>query len=99
MKRRHPNINNEILMEKRVLQNLDYPGIVTLLATFQDYGTLYYQMELVEGGDLWSCLQDKQYGHMDGGVASQVGCHWSLAKFYFAEALEAVEYMHRLASI
>jgi serine/threonine protein kinase len=27
---------------------------------------------------------------------SQVGCHWSLAVFYFAEAIEAIEHMHRL---
>jgi serine/threonine protein kinase len=30
MKRRHPNIHNEILMGKRVLHKLDHPGIVPL---------------------------------------------------------------------
>jgi hypothetical protein len=48
MKKRHPNINNEILMEKRALQRLLlHPGIVTLHSTFQDYGTLYYQMDFI----------------------------------------------------
>lgn len=28
-------------------------------------------------------------------ILSQVGCHWSQALFYFAEAIEAVEHMHR----
>lgn len=31
----------------------------------------------------------------DDAVRAQVGCHWSLAQFYFAEAIDAVEYMHR----
>lgn len=61
MKRRHPNIHNEILMEKRALQKLDHPGIVTLLSTFQDYGTLYYQMEYVGNGDLWTSLHEIIY--------------------------------------
>jgi hypothetical protein len=82
MKKRHGNINNEILMEKRVstvfsavlhfrsllimmltmqaLNRLDHPGIVQLYNTFQDYGTLYYQMEFVAGRDLWDRLHDVQ---------------------------------------
>ena len=83
MKKRHPNIHNEILMEKKVrliyiprlpfkvfslswlslqvLQRFDHPHIVTLYSTFQDYGTLYYQMEYVHGSDLWSLLHDHVY--------------------------------------
>jgi serine/threonine protein kinase len=60
MKKRHPNINNEILMEKRALHKLQHPGIVTLYATFQDYGTLYYQMEYLAGKELFSHLHDVQ---------------------------------------
>ena len=33
--RRHPNINNEILMEKRALNQLVHPNIVRLHHTFQ----------------------------------------------------------------
>lgn len=61
MKRRHPNINNEILMEKRVLHKLDHPGIVNLYATFQDAGTLYYMNEYIGGGDLWTNLHEIIY--------------------------------------
>lgn len=48
-------------MEKRVLQKLDHPGIVTLYATFQDYGTLYYQMEYIGGSDLWTAVHEIHY--------------------------------------
>jgi serine/threonine protein kinase len=106
MKRRHPNIHNEILIEKRVrtvipcsprssvpqtLNKLDHPNIVTLFATFQDYGTLYYQMEFLEGGEVWSFLQDEK-------TKASVGCYPSLAKFWIAEAINALEYMHKYLS-
>ena len=90
MKRRHRNINNEILMEKRVLNKLDHPNIVTLLATFKDYGSLYYQMEFLSGGELFSFLQEE-----NGGISSAVGTHQSLARFICAQAINALEYMHR----
>ncbi len=86
MKRRHPNIENEILMEKRVLNKLDHPNIVSMFATFQDYGTLYYQMEYLEGGELWSKIQESGYS---------TGCYMSLTRFYILEALCALEHMHR----
>ncbi len=35
MKIRHPNIVNEIQMEKKVLNQLTHPNIVTLYHTFQ----------------------------------------------------------------
>lgn len=57
MKRRHPNIHNEILMEKRVLHKLNHPGIVPLYCTFQDVGTLYYMNEFL-GEDLWTHLHE-----------------------------------------
>lgn len=108
MKKRHGNINNEILMEKRALHRLEHPGVVQLYNTFQDFGTLYYQMEYVGGRDLWDRLHEAQLsGRLSdaaaaaagpgekGQVHMQVGCHWSLARFYLAEAINAVEHMHR----
>jgi tetratricopeptide (TPR) repeat protein len=56
--KRHPNIHNEILMEKRVLNKLEHPGIVSLYGTFQDAGTLYYLMEYLGGSDLWTHLHE-----------------------------------------
>ena len=45
IKRRHPNVHNEINMEKRALGKLKHPNVITLSATFQDAYTLYFQME------------------------------------------------------
>jgi serine/threonine protein kinase len=138
MSRRHPNIHNEILMEKRVLHKLgEHPGIVSLYSTFQDAGTLYYLMEYLGGNDLWTHLHvelneseikkktkkidenssltkieddddaddvDKAGDHSkknenkdstETKYTSQVGLHWSQIKFYFAEMISAIEYMHR----
>jgi serine/threonine protein kinase len=97
MKRRHPNINNEILMEKKILAKLNHPGVVTLFSTFQDYGTLYYQMEYVGGADLWTYLQDHSAAaSMNTPTKPHVGCFWSLTRFFFAEAVNVLEHMHRL---
>ena len=85
MKRRHPNIHNEIKMEKRALSKLNHPGIVTLHSTFQDYYTLYFQMEHMQGGELWARLNDQGY---------MVGCPESLVRFWVSEIVESVEYMH-----
>ena len=81
MERRHKNINNEILMEKRVLNKLSHPNIVTMYGTFQDEGSLYYQMEFLEGGELWGYTREKEE---KSGLFSMVGVHWSLMKFYIA---------------
>ncbi len=91
MKRRHPNINNEIMMEKRVLNKLNHPNIVELYATFQDDMTLYFQMEYLTGGEVWHMLLEEDAD----GIRNQVGCHWSLIRFVIAECVNALEYMHR----
>jgi serine/threonine protein kinase len=97
MKRRHRNIHNEILMEKRALSRLSHPGIVTLYATFKDFGSLYYQMEYLAGGELWSRLQEQDdTGSGDGnfGLSNAVGLHASIARGVVTEALNALEFMH-----
>ena len=91
MKRRHPNINNEIMMEKRVLNKLNHPNIVELYATFQDDMTLYFQMEYLTGGEVWKMLLEEDAD----GIRNQVGCHWSLIRFVIAECVNVLEYMHR----
>jgi len=92
IKKRHPNVHNEVKMEKRALSKLrdagPHPGVVRLFATFQDYYTLYYQMELCEGGELWA-----QTLSADGSRAG-VPAHYSLARFWVAELVDAVAFVH-----
>mmetsp|Transcript_7306 Transcript_7306/g.10893 ORF Transcript_7306/g.10893 Transcript_7306/m.10893 type:complete len:808 (+) Transcript_7306:100-2523(+) len=89
VERRHPNVHNEILMEKRVLNKLKgHPNIIYLFATFQDADTLYYQMELIQGGELWAQLEDKKTGRM-------IPLAPSISKFYIREILRALEHCHK----
>ena len=90
MERRHKNINNEIMMEKRVLNKLSHPNIVTMYGTFQDESSLYYHMEFLGGGELWGLTREKDE---KSGLFSMVGVHWSLLPFYMAGT---ATYLHLL---
>lgn len=86
-KRQHPNVYNEIQMERRVLlERLPHHGnIVRMYHAFQDYNSIYYLMDLHQGGEMWSSLREN---------TAMVGCHRSLAKIYLAELIDALEHMH-----
>ena len=87
MKIRHPNIMNEIEMEKRVLNKLKmHPNVITLHATFSDYYSMYFLLDFVEGGELWRKLI------VDG---LQVGLFESRARFYMAQLQVALEHLAR----
>eukprot|EP00977_Amphora_coffeiformis_P003615 scaffold703_cov168-Amphora_coffeaeformis.AAC.18 len=89
-KRQHPNVYNEIQMERRVLLERlppTCPFIVTMYHAFQDYTHLYYLMDLhVAWSDLWSELK---YGN------KLVGCHRSQARFWLYQLIDALEHMHK----
>ena len=75
-KRQHPNVYNEINMERRILgeklgsafgKNNGHKRIITLYHSFQNYNNLYFLMDLhVENGDLWKTLRyrNKMIGKM-----------------------------------
>ena len=86
-KRQHPNVYNEIQMERRVLLERlpHHVNIVRMYHAFQDYNSLYYLMDLHIGGEMWSSLRDEK---------TMVGCHRSLNKVYLAELVDALEHMH-----
>ncbi|SPO00493.1 related to 3-phosphoinositide dependent protein kinase-1 (PDK1) [Cephalotrichum gorgonifer] len=70
-------------IEKNTLNRLtEHPGIVRLYYTFQDEASLYYVIDYCSGGELLGAL--KRTGTFD------VEC----ARFYGAQILDAVEYMH-----
>lgn len=87
-KRQHPNVYNEIQMERRCLLERLPPhiNIVRMYHAFQDYNSIYYLMDLqVQGGDMWSTIRYEE---------KMVGCHRSLAKVYLSEMIDAMEHMH-----
>ncbi|GAA5869524.1 hypothetical protein JCM1840_004447 [Sporobolomyces johnsonii] len=72
-----------VLIERDTLKALDgHPGVVRLYWTFQDAWSLYYVLELAQNGELLKLI--KKYGSLD----------LRSARYYIAQVLSAVEYMH-----
>ena len=70
-------------IERDTLNRLtDHPGIVRLYYTFQDERSLYFVLDLASGGELLGVL--KKMGSFD------LEC----TKFYGAEILDSIAYMH-----
>ncbi|KAI4593704.1 pkb-activating kinase-like protein [Pestalotiopsis sp. 9143b] len=70
-------------IEKDTLNRLtDHPGIVRLYYTFQDESSLYYVLDLCTGGELLGVL--KKTGTFDE----------ECTRYFGAQILDAIEYMH-----
>lgn len=70
-------------IEKDTLNRLtDHPGIVRLYYTFQDERSLYFVLDLAAGGELLGFLKKM--------TTFDVEC----TRFYGAQILDAIEYMH-----
>ncbi|KAG0203405.1 pkb-activating kinase-like protein [Mortierella sp. GBA30] len=69
-------------IEKDTLYKLDHPGVVKLYSTFQDNTSLYYVLELCQNGELLTYI--KKLGSFDE----------NCTRFYAAQILTAVEYVH-----
>lgn len=87
-KRQHPNVYNEIHMERRVLLERlgSHPSVVQMYHAFQDYNTVYYLMDLhTAWSDLWSEIRANNV---------MVGCHRAQTAQWMYQLLDAVEHMH-----
>ncbi|KAK4122529.1 Pkinase-domain-containing protein [Parathielavia appendiculata] len=70
-------------IEKNTLNRLtDHPGIVRLYYTFQDESSLYYVLDLCNNGELLGVLKKT--------VTFDIEC----TRFYGAQILDAIAYMH-----
>ncbi|PON51768.1 Phosphorylase kinase, gamma catalytic subunit [Trema orientale] len=76
-----------VKLERIVLDQLDHPGIVRLFFTFQDTFSLYMALESCEGGELFDQITRK-------GRLSE-----DEARFYAAEVIDALEYIHGMGLI
>ncbi|KAG9139725.1 hypothetical protein Leryth_016667 [Lithospermum erythrorhizon] len=76
-----------VKLERIVLDQLDHPGVVQLFFTFQDTYSLYMALESCEGGELFDQIVRK-------GRLSQ-----DEARFYAAEVVDALEYIHGMGLI
>ncbi|KAI8097195.1 camp-dependent protein kinase 8, partial [Halteromyces radiatus] len=68
--------------ERNVLMSVDYPFLIKLWGTFQDPGNLYMVMDYIPGGEVFNLLRRKQ----------RFSEEW--ARFYAAEALLSIAYLH-----
>ncbi|KAI8331213.1 kinase-like domain-containing protein [Chlamydoabsidia padenii] len=68
--------------EKHILEGVGHPFIVNLWGTFQDDNHLFMVMDYIPGGELFSILRRSQ----------RFPDH--VAKFYAAEVVLAIEYLH-----
>jgi len=76
------NKTHEAYIEKEILSKISHPNIIKLLSTFQDRNKLYFVLEYASNRDLASFIRSQ-------GILS---C--KLAKFYTAEIINALEYLH-----
>lgn len=76
-----------VKLERIVLDQLDHPGIIRLYFTFQDTYSLYMALESCEGGELFDQIARK-------GRLSEDD-----TRFYAAEVIDALEYMHGVGLI
>ncbi|TPX65756.1 hypothetical protein SpCBS45565_g04935 [Spizellomyces sp. 'palustris'] len=70
--------------EKQILAQIKFPFIVNMLCTFQDETNLYMLLEYVVGGELFSHLRKAGKFSND------------MTRFYAAEIVLAIEYLHSL---
>ncbi|PFH31072.1 hypothetical protein BESB_032690 [Besnoitia besnoiti] len=71
-----------VIAERSILQQLRHRFIVSMICSFQDRRHIYLLMEFVNGGELFSLLRSE--GMLDERDA----------RFYIAEILLALEYLH-----
>lgn len=76
-----------IVMEKRILQSIEHPFLISLEAAFKDNVYLYLVSPFINGGELFTNI------HKFGGLSENSG------KFYAAQIVLAVEYLHHCCVI
>ncbi|CAM9743876.1 unnamed protein product, partial [Discosporangium mesarthrocarpum] len=90
--------------ERLLLQNMEHPLIIELFSTFQqDANSIYFLMEAVTAGEMWSIIYEGSSGYKEGELPIEHGRQFPssmsyiflrLHRFYVACVLEALAYMH-----
>ena len=82
------NMTDHVLLEKRIMSRTQgLPFVVDLLWAFLDNRNLYLVMEFCPGGDIASLLRSLRYFDEDD------------AKFYLAETVQALQFLHSIGII
>jgi 3-phosphoinositide dependent protein kinase-1 len=78
------NKSHEALIEREILTSLNHPNIIKLHSTFQDKQKLYFVLDYAPNRDLSTFIR------------SQGKLSFELARFYAAEIVNAIEYLHSM---
>eukprot|EP00818_Percolomonas_sp_WS_P000987 CAMPEP_0117439456 /NCGR_PEP_ID=MMETSP0759-20121206/2574_1 /TAXON_ID=63605 /ORGANISM="Percolomonas cosmopolitus, Strain WS" /LENGTH=545 /DNA_ID=CAMNT_0005231171 /DNA_START=318 /DNA_END=1955 /DNA_ORIENTATION=- len=78
-----------VLTEREILATTDHPFIITLYCSFQSEDKLYFVMEYCAGGEFFRTLQKQPNKSLPEDTV----------KFYAAEVLLALEYLHMMGFI
>ncbi|DBA03678.1 TPA: hypothetical protein N0F65_004095 [Lagenidium giganteum] len=87
-----------VMMERKVFSKVSHDRIVKLFFTFQDDNYLYMVMELCRGGELLDVITKKHKEQVALGFKDKA-CTLEVTRFYIAEVLVALEYLHSNAVI
>jgi len=74
-----------VVREKKLMESINHPFIVRLVASYQDKDSVYMLLHLVQGGELYTLMNSTDTKSLP---EDQV-------KFYSAGILEGLVYMHR----
>jgi Protein kinase domain len=74
-----------VIREKRVMERMHHPFVMSIVNAQQDSTCLYMVMELIQGGELRSQMRDEKKPYLSE----------KAAKFYASCMLEGLSYMHR----
>ena len=80
---------HRVRTEGQILETVDHPFVATLYSAFQTDTHLYFVLEYCEGGELYETLQKEPEKRFSEPVA----------KFYAAEVLVALQYLHLMGFI
>lgn len=75
-----------VIQEKVMLGNLKHPFLINLHRTYQDKKSIYFLMDYVQGGELFSLLH---------GCDGSKGLPEKQAKFYALSLADVLRYLHR----
>jgi len=80
-----------VLNEKDAMEAIDHPFVLKLLGTFQNNDQLFFFLEIVQGGELWSLLyQSAALPRMRLGGFEEI-----TARIYAAEVIAGLGYVHK----
>jgi len=80
-------------MERKVLSSLSHPLIAHLYFSFHDSRFLYLVLDLCKGGELQSLINFRARENSKLGISNRACCLED-SKFYIAETLSAIQFLH-----